>query len=127
MEPRSWILSSMKNFFFNVSKNSEGLIFLPLQGFNMLGALILQVMDKNDIESLKVMIFLIEGILPPGYFCGSLGGLQVDMAVFREILLQRLPKLAKHLQRLQGPIGEGSFVLFDHIIRSCLFINVHLA
>lgn len=73
----------------------------------MLGALILQVMDKNDIESLKVMIFLIEGILPTGYFSGSLGGLQADMAVFREILGARLPRLAKHLQRLQGPAGEG--------------------
>lgn len=39
----------------------------------MLGALILQVMDKEDVESLKVMIFLIEGCLPPGYFNGSLG------------------------------------------------------
>lgn len=73
------------------------------QGFNMLGALILQVMDKDDIESLKVMIFLIEGILPTGYFNGSLGGLQVDMAVFRDLLGARLPKLARHLQRLQGP------------------------
>lgn len=73
----------------------------------MLGALILQVMDKNDVESLKVMIFLIEGILPTGYFSGSLGGLQADMAVFREILGARLPRLAKHLQKLQGPAGEG--------------------
>lgn len=73
----------------------------------MLGALILQVMDKNDIESLKVMIFLVEGILPAGYFSGSLGGLQTDMAVFRDILADRLPKLARHLQKLQGQIGEG--------------------
>lgn len=78
----------------------------------MLGALILQVMDKNDIESLKVMIFLVEGILPAGYFSGSLGGLQADMAVFREILGLRLPKLAKHLQTLQGPAGEGKNTIF---------------
>ncbi|KAG4075870.1 hypothetical protein HA402_003696 [Bradysia odoriphaga] len=75
----------------------------------MLGALILQVMDKEDVESLKVMIFLIEGCLPAGYFNGSLGGLQADMAVFRDLLSARLPKLAKHLQKLQGPMGEGSF------------------
>lgn len=43
----------------------------------MLGALILQVMDKEDVESLKVMIFLIEGCLPPGYFNGSLGDLTI--------------------------------------------------
>lgn len=80
----------------------------PLQGFNMLGALILQVMDKSEIEALKVMIYLIEGVLPSGYFCGSLSGLQADMAVFREILSTRLPKLSKHLQKLQGHVGEGN-------------------
>lgn len=34
------------------------------QGFNMLGAIILQVMDKNEVDSIKVLIFLIEGLLP---------------------------------------------------------------
>uniref|UniRef100_A0A182K7Y4 Rab-GAP TBC domain-containing protein n=1 Tax=Anopheles christyi TaxID=43041 RepID=A0A182K7Y4_9DIPT len=77
------------------------------QGFNMLGALILQVMDKSESDSIKVMILLIEGLLPAGYFCGSLGGLQADMAVFRDLLGTRLPKLARHLQKLQGP--EGAF------------------
>lgn len=75
----------------------------------MLGALILQVMDKSEIEALKVMIYLVEGVLPKGYFSGSLGGLQADMAVFREIMSTRLPKLSKHLQRLQGATGESSF------------------
>ncbi|XP_055618343.1 serine-rich adhesin for platelets isoform X2 [Toxorhynchites rutilus septentrionalis] len=77
------------------------------QGFNMLGALILQVMDKNEADSIKVMILLIEGLLPAGYFCGSLGGLQADMAVFRDILSTKLPRLARHLHKLQGP--EGAF------------------
>lgn len=77
----------------------------------MLGALILQVMERSEIESLKVMIYLIEGVLPKGYFSGSLVGLQVDMAVFREILSNRLPKLSKHLQRLQGTIGDSNYIL----------------
>lgn len=34
------------------------------QGFNMLGAIILQVMEKSEVDSIKVMIFLIEGLLP---------------------------------------------------------------
>lgn len=52
------------------------------------------------------MIFLIEGLIPSGYFHGALGGLQADMAVFRELLGTKLPKLAKHLQKLQGPQDE---------------------
>lgn len=81
----------------------------------MLGALILQVMDKSETEALKVMIYLIEGVLPKGYF-SDLSGLQVDMSVFREILSTRLPKLSKHLQRLQGPVGEGTNLLIRRIV-----------
>uniref|UniRef100_A0A1I8NND8 TBC1 domain family member 30 n=1 Tax=Stomoxys calcitrans TaxID=35570 RepID=A0A1I8NND8_STOCA len=77
------------------------------QGFNMLGALILQVMDKEETESMKVMIYLVEGILPPGYFCGSMGGLQADMGVFRELMQTKLPRLARHLQKLQGPVENA--------------------
>ncbi|XP_060649511.1 uncharacterized protein LOC132786836 isoform X1 [Drosophila nasuta] len=77
------------------------------QGFNMLGALILQVMDKEEEESMKVMIYLVEGVLPTGYFYGSMGGLQADMSVFRELMQTKLPRLAKHLQRLQGPVENA--------------------
>lgn len=98
----------------------------------MLGALILQVMERSEIESLKVMIYLIEGVLPKGYFSGSLGGLQADMAVFRDILSTRMPKLSKHLQKLQGTIGDSKLHLFffqspnnsskiDHKITSFFF------
>ncbi|CRK91789.1 CLUMA_CG005420, isoform A [Clunio marinus] len=79
------------------------------QGFNMLGAIILQVMEKSEVDSIKVMIFLIEGLLPNGYFCGALMGLQADMAVFRELLGHKLPKLARHLQKLQHSTNEPSF------------------
>lgn len=98
----------------------------------MLGALILQVMERSEIESLKVMIYLIEGVLPQGYFCGSLGGLQADMAVFREILAARLPKLSKHLHRLQKTIGESkqdfrlfmcSFVFVFHLTFKLIMSN----
>ncbi|XP_059610232.1 mucin-2 [Phlebotomus argentipes] len=79
------------------------------QGFNMLGALILQVLDKNEGDTIKVMIYLIEGVLPPKYFCDSLNGLQTDMAVFRDLLSTKVPRLSKHLYKLQGSVGEESF------------------
>lgn len=80
-----------------------------LKGFNMLGALILQVLDKNEGDAIKVMIYLIEGVLPPKYFCDSLNGLQTDMAVFRDLLSTKVPRLSKHLYKLQGSLGEESF------------------
>ncbi|XP_076164058.1 uncharacterized protein LOC143144996 isoform X2 [Ptiloglossa arizonensis] len=72
------------------------------QGLNVLAALVLQVMDRAESAAVKVMIYLIEGVLPEGYFADNLRGLSVDMAVFRDLLRSRLPKLSKHLKALQN-------------------------
>ncbi|XP_051167332.1 uncharacterized protein LOC127285389 isoform X2 [Leptopilina boulardi] len=71
------------------------------QGLNVLAALILQVVDRAESSAVKVMIYLIEGVLPEGYFADNLRGLSVDMAVFRDLLRIRLPRLSKHLEALQ--------------------------
>lgn len=71
------------------------------QGFNMLAAIILEVMEWNEENALKVMIYLIEEVLPEGYFANHMRGLSVDMAVFRELLKMRFPVLSQHLDRLQ--------------------------
>ena len=47
------------------------------QGFNMLAALILEVMDYKVHDSLKVMILLIEDVLPESYFANNLRGMCV--------------------------------------------------
>lgn len=78
------------------------------QGFNMLAALLLQVTEKNESASLKLMIYLIEGVLPDSYFADSLRGLSVDMAVFRELLKSKLPRLARHLETLQCAAKDGT-------------------
>lgn len=72
------------------------------QGLNVLAALVLQVMDRAESSAVKVMIYLIEGVLPEGYFADNLRGLSVDMAVFRDLLRSRMPKLSKHLEILQS-------------------------
>ncbi|XP_015115532.1 uncharacterized protein LOC107040099 [Diachasma alloeum] len=71
------------------------------QGLNVLAALVLQVTDRAESSAVKVMIYLIEGVLPEGYFADNLRGLSIDMAVFRDLLRMRLPKLSKHLEALQ--------------------------
>ena len=55
-----------------------------------------------------MMIYLIEGVLPNGYFTNDLQGLSVDMAVFRDLLRLRLSALAKHLDRLQAEANDTS-------------------
>lgn len=72
------------------------------QGLNVLAALVLQVTDRAESSAVKVMIYLIEGVLPEGYFADNLRGLSIDMAVFRDLLRMRLPKLSRHLEALQS-------------------------
>lgn len=74
----------------------------------MLAALILQVTEKCESEALKLMIYLIEGVLPDSYFADSLRGLSVDMAVFRELLRTHLPRLSRHLDNLQKAAKDGT-------------------
>ncbi|KAL4706540.1 hypothetical protein ACJJTC_015738 [Scirpophaga incertulas] len=79
------------------------------QGFNMLAAIILEVMEKSESDSLKVMIYLVEAVLPEGYFADDLRGLSADMAAFRDLLRLRLPRLANHMDHLQK-ISDGGGV-----------------
>ncbi|KAG8439632.1 hypothetical protein GDO86_005711 [Hymenochirus boettgeri] len=71
------------------------------QGFNILAALILEVMEGNEGDALKIMIYLIDKVLPSSYFANNLRALSVDMAVFRDLLRMKLPELSQHLDILQ--------------------------
>ncbi|EUB64793.1 TBC1 domain-containing protein [Echinococcus granulosus] len=71
------------------------------QGFNILASVILNVMELDEEAALKVMIFLIDYVLPESYFARNLQALSVDVAVFGDLLALRQPMLASHLQKLQ--------------------------
>ncbi|XP_069485864.1 TBC1 domain family member 30 isoform X2 [Ambystoma mexicanum] len=78
------------------------------QGFNILAALILEVMEGNEGDALKIMIYLIDKVLPDGYFVNNLRALSVDMAVFRDLLRMKLPELSQHLDTLQKAANRES-------------------
>ena len=54
------------------------------------------------------MIFLIDSVLPSSYLANNLRALSVDMAVFRDLLKQHLPKLATHLEHLQQAASDDA-------------------
>ncbi|XP_072257404.1 TBC1 domain family member 30 isoform X2 [Pyxicephalus adspersus] len=78
------------------------------QGFNILAALILEVMEGNEGDALKIMIYLIDKVLPESYFVNNLRALSVDMAVFRDLLRMKLPELSHHLDVLQKTANKES-------------------
>uniref|UniRef100_A0A8K9V3R7 TBC1 domain family, member 30 n=1 Tax=Oncorhynchus mykiss TaxID=8022 RepID=A0A8K9V3R7_ONCMY len=57
--------------------------------------------DSLGIQIVKVMIYLIDKVLPESYFANNLRSLSVDMAVFRDLLRMKLPHLSQHLHLLQ--------------------------
>jgi hypothetical protein len=70
------------------------------------------------------MIYLIEGVLPEGYFADSLKGLSVDMAVFRDLLRMRLPRLSRHLECLQKAVKDKTMGLLHlFIIAFIILLN----
>ena len=71
------------------------------QGFNVLAALILDVVQRDEQHALKVMVYLVERVLPETYFSNNLTALAVDLAVLRELMRTCVPELAEHLSRLQ--------------------------
>ncbi|XP_068714618.1 TBC1 domain family member 30-like [Montipora foliosa] len=72
------------------------------QGFNVIAALILQVMERNEEDALKVMVYVIDHVLPANYFANNLRALSVDMAVLRDLMRAKLNRLSKHLDSLQA-------------------------
>ncbi|KAL8567448.1 hypothetical protein ACOMHN_010039 [Nucella lapillus] len=71
------------------------------QGFNVIVALLLDVMDRKEDDAFKVMVFLVDHVLPESFFDNNLRALSVDLAVFRDLLRMTLPALADHLDHLQ--------------------------
>lgn len=65
------------------------------------------------------MIYLVEAVLPEGYFADDLRGLSADMAAFRDLLRLRLPRLAHHMDYLQR-ISDGIYYFL------MFYINLHV-
>lgn len=69
------------------------------------------------------MIYLVEAVLPEGYFADDLRGLSADMAAFRDLLRIRLPRLAHHMDYLQR-ISDGKLDSIIPVVNECLLIDV---
>jgi len=57
-------------------------------------------------------MMLLEHVLPASYFDQTLRALTVDMAVLRDMMHHRLPRLSAHLDQLQRNSGYIIFLNF---------------
>ena len=70
--------------------------------------MLLKVLNNNEAAALKVMIQVVENLLPEHYFNNNLVALSVDLAVFRELLRVHVPRLWAHITKLQGPVSKDA-------------------
>jgi len=66
------------------------------QGFNRIAAIALLFLNEED--AFWLMVYIIDVVMPPQYYTKQLLGAQVDQAVFKELVSEKLPTLAEHLE-----------------------------
>jgi hypothetical protein len=71
------------------------------QGFNVMVALLLQVMNGREDDVLKVMVYIVDRVMPRHYFDKNLNSLLADIEVFQGLMQSSLPNLYSHLSQLR--------------------------
>ncbi|CAI2345941.1 unnamed protein product [Caenorhabditis sp. 36 PRJEB53466] len=69
------------------------------QGLNRLAAIALLYLDEQD--AFWFLIACVEHLQPEGYYTSSLIGAVADQKVLRDLVAEKLPKLAAHLRSLE--------------------------
>jgi len=65
------------------------------QGFNRIAAIALLFMNEED--AFWTLVYILEVVMPHNYYSKQLVGAQVDQAVFKELVCEKLPNLSSHL------------------------------
>ncbi|XP_059091006.1 TBC1 domain family member 2B-like isoform X2 [Tigriopus californicus] len=88
------------------------------QGFNRIVAIALLFMQEED--AFWLLVYIIEHLMPPEYYSRDkqLIGAQVDQAVLRELLMEKLPKLGTHFAN--HGVDAGMFTLNWFL---CVFVD----
>ncbi|XP_057710627.1 TBC1 domain family member 30 isoform X6 [Corythoichthys intestinalis] len=91
------------------------------QGFNVLAALILLVTQGDESDALKVMIYLIDKVLPESYFANNLRALSGPprfFAIRPSVFLQRPPSgFSRSPPTLPPPFPSVDMAVFRDLLR----------
>jgi hypothetical protein len=89
------------------------------QGMNNLAATLL-LTHATEEEAFWVLASIIENILPQDYFTSHLLVAQADQRVLIDIIRDKLPKLAKHIDQLGVDLPAVTFAWFLSLYTDCL-------
>eukprot|EP01026_Neomeris_dumetosa_P017890 TRINITY_DN1696_c0_g1_i1.p1 TRINITY_DN1696_c0_g1~~TRINITY_DN1696_c0_g1_i1.p1 ORF type:complete len:380 (-),score=42.32 TRINITY_DN1696_c0_g1_i1:442-1581(-) len=68
------------------------------QSMNYVAAMLLLAMNKKEESAFWALDALLDGTLYPGLYAANLQGAHVEMRSLQELVVVKLPKLAKHMQ-----------------------------
>ncbi|XP_053283942.1 TBC1 domain family member 2B [Pleuronectes platessa] len=94
------------------------------QGLNRLAAIALLYLDQED--AFWSLIAIVEVFMPRDYYTKTLLGSQVDQRVFKDLMLEKLPRLHAHFEQHKVDFSLITFnwflvVFVDSVVSSVLF------
>ncbi|XP_061492211.1 TBC1 domain family member 2A isoform X3 [Rhineura floridana] len=95
------------------------------QGLNRLAAIALLVLEEEE-NAFWCLVHITENLMPPDYYSNTLIGSQVDQRVFKDFLLEKLPRLTAHLEQHRIDLGLVTFnwflvIFVDSLVSDILF------
>lgn len=86
------------------------------QGLNRIVAILLLFLPEED--AFWGLVYIVEKLMPSGYYGQQLTGAQIDQCVLKDLIAEKLPRLASHLAYYSVDI---SLVTFNWFL--CIFID----
>ncbi|KAA0709656.1 TBC1 domain family member 2A [Triplophysa tibetana] len=98
-----------------------------VQGLNRLAAIALLVL-QNEEDAFWCLVGIVEFIMPKDYYTKDLLGCQADQRVFKDLMLEKLPRLTAHLEAQKVDVSlitvEWFLVLFVDSLPSQILFKV---
>ncbi|XP_056625054.1 TBC1 domain family member 2A isoform X2 [Triplophysa dalaica] len=98
-----------------------------VQGLNRLAAIALLVL-QNEEDAFWCLVGIVEFIMPKDYYTKDLVGCQADQRVFKDLMLEKLPRLTAHLEAQKVDVSlitvEWFLVLFVDSLPSQILFKV---
>jgi len=88
------------------------------QGMNMLAGIFLLVLEEE--QAFWAFTAMVENIMPPDYFTSNLIQSQADQRVLRELVIEKFPRLIKHLEANGVELGLITFNWFLTAFVECV-------
>jgi len=94
------------------------------QGLNRLAAIALLFLSEED--AFWCMVCILDYILPPEYYDTTLTAAQVDQRVLKDLIVEKLPRLASHLEAQKVDVSLFTFNWFLTIFIDNIPVETYL-